>query len=307
MRVVATALDLLLDREVKAASLLIANSSRNALYGALVAMARRVPLVVHLRDRVEKPFLGTFGYFAMTRLVLPVAAGVVSNSEATLVTARPFLRTSTATVVAPSPIGWSGPELHPKVLQEASRPLVVGMIARLAPWKGQDLLIRAFASAFPAEDSVLRLVGGTSFGGEQFEKELRELAAELGVQHRVQLTGHVDDPLIAARSLDICVQYSVRPEPLGQNVLQYLALGKALLVADEGGPAEWVNDRVNGLKVRPRDSEALAAALRLLVGDPALLEEIRRGARETQVPTDEQVASVLENFYRKVALGGPSN
>ncbi len=60
------------------------------------------------------------------------------------------------------------------------------------------------------------------------------------------------------------MQYSTRPEPLGQNVLQYLAAGRATIVADEGGPTEWVDDGMNGLRVAPRDAVSLAHALQLL-------------------------------------------
>ena len=66
---------------------------------------------------------------------------------------------------------------------------------------------------------------------------------------------------------DVAVQFSTRPEPLGQNVLQYLAAGCAVVVADEGGPAEWIEDGVNGLRVTPRDVGALAEALRALDAD----------------------------------------
>ena len=77
---------------------------------------------------------------------------------------------------------------------------------------------------------------------------------------------------------DIAVQASLRPEPLGQNVLQYLAAGLPTIVADEGGPAEWIEDEVNGIRVAPRDARALSAALRRLAGDSDLRARIAAAA-----------------------------
>jgi glycosyltransferase involved in cell wall biosynthesis len=285
-------------REYRRAGLIDANSARAAAYGALAVRGSRKPFVVHLRDTVDVAALGNAGYALMSRVVLPRADGVVANSRMTLETAMPFLRSGAVTAVIPSASGLRPVSTDPGAREPG--PLRIGMLARIDPWKGQALLIEAFAAAF-AEDAVLEIAGSAPFGHERHADELRELAERFGVADRVVMLGHVDDIGTLLVRWDVAVQYSTRPEPLGQNVLQYLAAGRAVVVADEGGPVEWVDDGVNGLRVPPRDTAALADALRRLAADPALRRRLATSAATTPgLLTDAEVAAAHGRFYAEI-------
>jgi len=282
----------------RTADLVDANTARAAAYGALAARTSRVPFVVHLRDMTDPDAIGRAGYALMTRLVLPRADGVIANSRATLDTATPFLRRGARTVVIPSA---AGIERRTADARPAGGPLKIGMLARIDPWKGQELLLRAFAQALGDSEARLVLPGDAPFGHEAYGRHLRALAGELGVGDRVDFPGHVDDIIGALAGWDIAVQASVRPEPLGQNVLQYLAAGRAVVVAGEGGPAEWVTDGVNGLVVAPRDVDALADALGRLAADDALRGLLAAGAAATPgLLDDAAVAAAHAAFYAEV-------
>jgi glycosyltransferase involved in cell wall biosynthesis len=117
----------------------------------------------------------------------------------------------------------------------------------------------------------------------------------------VEFLGHVDDVGAVLEGWDVAVHYATRPEPLGQNVLQYLASGAATIVADEGGPAEWVVDDENGVRVTPRDVPAHATALRRVGADAAL--RARLGAAAAATPgllDDAGVAARHAEFYERV-------
>lgn len=182
-----------------------------------------------------------------------------------------------------------------------TRPLRIGMLARIDPWKGQALLLEAFARALGEADAVLELAGAPLFGHADHLDELRDRARALGIADRVVFAGHLDRPAEALARWDVAVSYSTRPEPLGQNVLQYLAAGCATVVAGEGGPAEWVSDGRNGLVVAPRDIDALAAALRRLAEDLGLRARLSAAASATPgLLTDAEVAAAHADFYRAV-------
>ncbi|MGN6219657.1 MAG: glycosyltransferase [Microbacterium sp.] len=282
----------------RTADLVDANSARSAAYGALAVTLSRRPFVVHLRDTVDQAALGGVGHRIMSRLVLPRADGVVANSQTTLQTALPYLRERAATAVIPSASGLRAPSAVPAAREPG--PLRIGMLARIDPWKGQELLIEAFASAF-VDDTVLELAGSAPFGHDTHRDELRLLAERLGIADRLVMLGHVEDIDALLTRWDIAVQCSTRAEPLGQNVLQYLSAGRAVIVADEGGPVEWVQHRVNGLRVPPRDVGALAAALQALAADPALRERLATGAAATPgLLTDAEVARAHARFYAEV-------
>jgi glycosyltransferase involved in cell wall biosynthesis len=284
----------------RTADIVHANTSRAACYAALAAWTSRMPLVVHLRDMIEVDALGLPGHRLMTRVVLPRADGVIANSRTTLESALPYLRRGVEAAVIPSASG-----LRRGIPRGAgSAPMRFGMLARIDPWKGQDLLIDAFAQAFPDGDETLELAGGAPFGHDDHVTALNRRAQALGIGDRVLFPGHVSDVETLLSTWDAGVQASLRPEPMGQNVLQYLAAGLPTIVADEGGPVEWVRDGENGLRFAPRDAAALAAALRRLADDSALRTRTSAAAVETPgLLTDTEVAAAQGAFYRKVVVG----
>ena len=289
-----------MDRGFRTADIVDANTARSAAYGAIAARTSSVPFVIHLRDFVDADSLGRFGRLAMSRLALPRADGVVANSRATLESAKPFLRADALTAVIPSASGL-GRVPAAQRRRSSGQPLRVGMLARIDPWKGQVLLLEAFAAAFGDGDERLEFAGSALFGHDRFVAELRARADELGLGDRVEFLGQVDDIEPLLHRWDIGVQSSLRPEPLGQNVLQYLAAGLPSIVADEGGPAEWIENGRNGIRVAPRDRVALTDALRQLAGDGAMRARIATAAARTPgLLTDAEVVEAHGEFYRKI-------
>ncbi|MGW9183401.1 glycosyltransferase family 4 protein [Agromyces sp. NPDC055661] len=287
-----------LQREFRTADLVDANTARAAAYGALAARFSRVPFVVHVRDMTDRDALGRTGHFLMRRVILPRADGIISDTHPPLDSARPYLKPDALMSVIPSASGIRLREAPPVRTQGGLR---VGMLARIDPWKGQRVLLDAFAEAFAGTDARLEFAGAAPFGHEDFLAELQDRAAELGVADQVVFHGHVDDVDALIEEWDVAVQASTRPEPLGQNVLQYLAAGRAVVVADEGGPTEWVHDGVNGLQFPARDVQGLAAVLRRLDADPALRQRLGVGAASTPGLLDDvEVAEAHATFYNEV-------
>lgn len=277
MRMVGQAVVTRMHPAVRRSDLVAANSTRSAAYGALALSASRKPFVVHLRDIIAPDSLGTLGHLMMTRIILPRADGVIANSRSTLATAEPYLRAEAVRAVIPSASG-----LQTRTHEHRTDgPLRIGILARVDPWKGQKQVIQAFAQAFPHGDAILEIAGAALFQHDSYADELTALVRDLGLTDRVRFLGHVEDVDSLLARWDIGVQASQRAEPLGQNVLQYLAAGLATVVAGEGGPAEWVDDGKNGLVVPPRDVEALADALRRLGDQPALRAQLSAVATRT--------------------------
>jgi glycosyltransferase involved in cell wall biosynthesis len=283
----------------RTADLVDANTARAAAYGGLAACSSRVPFVVHIRDMIDAEALGRTGHLLMTRVVLPRAVGVVADTVPSLDSARPYLKPDAIARVIPSASGLSRRRMPRPA--GTDRTLRVGMLARIDPWKGQRLLLDAFAEAFGGTDARLEFAGDAPFGHDGFLAELRARAEDLGIADRVAFLGHVDAVDARLAQWDIAVQASTRAEPLGQNVLQYLAAGCATVVADEGGPTEWVADDVNGLRVPPRDIRSLANALERLGSDAALRERLGAAAAATPgLLDDAEVAAEHAAFYANV-------
>jgi len=275
------------------------NSLKSGVYGALAARAAGVPLVWHLRDRIAEDYLPRSAVSAMRTFIAAMADGVIANSTATLTT-LPARARARGTAI---PDSVDGPD--PGVQGEhASTPpgaATFGMLGRIAPWKGQDLFLRAFAAAFPAGDERAVLVGVPMFGEDDHERELRDLVQRLGLDGRVEFRGFREDIWRELASFDVLVHASLIPEPFGQVVIEGMAAGLAVIAADEGGPAEVIADGETGRLFASRDPDALAAVMRALAADPAARRRLGRAAREAARDYDPRaLAGRFEEAYESV-------
>ena len=109
VRLVAQAFATRMHRAFRRADLVDANTARAAAYGALAARLSRVPFVVHVRDMTDADALGRTGRFLMTRVILPRADGIISDTHPPLDSARPYLRPRCARERDPERIGHPTP------------------------------------------------------------------------------------------------------------------------------------------------------------------------------------------------------
>ncbi|MFE3317753.1 glycosyltransferase family 4 protein [Nocardia sp. NPDC059195] len=242
------------------ADVVVAESTKALVLGAVAARRARVPLVWQVHDRVSPDYFGKLPALAIRVLARLVCRGQLANSRATAAT----LPAGPATAIA-----YPGVELPAAPAVPRTRPAaaaVVVVVGRLSPWKGQDVFLRAIAALRVRPGRVV-LVGGTFFGEEPYRAQLEKLAAELGVA--AEFTGHVDDPAEYLTAADILVHCSVLPEPFGQVVVEGMAAGCAVVAATPGGPAEIIRTGIDGLLVPGGDVAALTAALETLLHDPA--------------------------------------
>jgi glycosyltransferase involved in cell wall biosynthesis len=270
------------------------NSLKSGVYGSLAAKAAGVPLVWHLRDRIADDYIPRAAVRAMRGFIAGVADGVIANSTATLETLPS--RTRPRAWVIPDSVAAS---THPHT--PGTGPATFGMLGRIAPWKGQDLFLRAFAAAFGAGDERAVIVGTPMFGEEAYEQQLRDLVAQLGLAGRVEFRGFREDVWRELASFDVLVHASIIPEPFGQVVLEGMAAGLAVIAPDEGGPAAVLADGQTGRLFRSRDPDSLAAAMAALCADAA--ERRRLGSAAQRAAEDyrpEVVAEQLERAYERV-------
>ena len=142
---------------------------------------------------------------------------------------------------------------------------VVMLPGRLTSWKGQAVLVAAL-SLLPG---VMGVLVGSDQGRHRYRARLLRLAARLGVSARLRLVGECADMPAALALADVVVHASVRPEAFGRVVIEAQAMGRPVIAADLGGPAETVTDGVTGWRVPPADAVALAGAIRAVLALPA--------------------------------------
>jgi glycosyltransferase involved in cell wall biosynthesis len=273
------------------------NSLKAGVYGSVAAKLAGIPVIWHVRDRISEDYLPPAAVKLVRRMSSHLATAIVANSRATMAT----LGAPTKPIVIYSVL----PEVVSAVPQrerEAGAPLTFGIVGRLAPWKGQDLFLRAFANAFPDGDERAVVIGGALFGEDDYARSLADAASELGVSERVEFRGHRADVWDELSRLDVLVHASLTPEPFGQVVLEGMAAGVPVIAAGAGGPAEMIDDGVTGLLYEPRDVTDLADSM-IRLRDETLRARLAAAARQglgRYSPT--VVAAQLQELYEQVLV-----
>jgi glycosyltransferase involved in cell wall biosynthesis len=161
-----------------------------------------------------------------------------------------------------------------------STPLI-GMVARIAHWKGHRLFLEAAAqihAALPAARFVV--VGEAVTPGDQALKgELLALRARLGLEQVVHFAGLRRDMAQVMAALDFFVLPSLQPEPWGFVTLEAMATGKPVVATRQGGPLEMIVEGESGYFVDPLDPADLAARLLALVRAPEAAKAMGLAAR----------------------------
>lgn len=162
-------------------------------------------------------------------------------------------------------------------------------VARLAPQKGLDTLVRA-AAAVELPGLVWLLAGDGPL-----EQDVRTQAEQAGAPVRV-LGRREDVPELVAAA-DVVVSTAVwEGQPLA--VQEALGLGAAVVATDAGGTREVTETAA--VLVPVGDAHALAVAVRDVLTDPARRDGLRAAAlaRAAQLPTPADVRDQLHRVYR---------
>jgi glycosyltransferase involved in cell wall biosynthesis len=219
----------------------------------------------------------------MDRLATAVPARAVGCSSAASAGRQEQLRPRRATfVVHPGvDVAALARDERAALPERASGAVILGMVARLQPWKGQHRFLRALARLRADGHDVQGLiVGGEAHGfSAGYGAELERLCDDLGLTEHVTMTGHVDDAGPYMDVMDVLVSASDN-EPFGIVLLEGMAKGLPVVAVSDAGPREIVAPEDTGLLVPRPDADLLAAALERLVADRGLRERMGAAGRE---------------------------
>jgi glycosyltransferase involved in cell wall biosynthesis len=298
------------------------NSLKADLYGALAGRIAGIPVIWHIRDHIDPSYLPAPAVRLLRSLARTAPTFVIAISESVLEKLFPDpqdRQRQLARRVRVIHDGLAERELTtpppPVSSQWKNTPPRVGIVGRFVAWKGQHIFLQAAQhlqisrkpgdnGTVPASitpDAVFVLVGKPMFGEDEYEAELRSMAAPLG--DTVQFLGFRSDVPAVLRELDIFVHASVTPEPFGQVVIEAMAEGVPVIASDGGGVREIIETGVSGLRTPMGDASALAEAIRSLLVDPERAGRLARTAhqRVREHFTASQNARKIEAVYDDLA------
>ncbi|MGN6473280.1 MAG: glycosyltransferase family 4 protein [Mycobacteriales bacterium] len=278
------------------------------LSASVLAAAANVPAVMTLHDRrlfgACEHRLGTphrlveaAGAAAVLRGARRHLAAAIGVSDAVSELARAAGLPAVATVPVPvaEPVG---------VLVPAAQCRDVLVIARLAPDKGIDVVIDAFAAAAGGGGRSRLLIAGDGPQRDALMRRARPLGSD------VVFLGWLDELELSAQlgRSRVVVVASVpgrRPEGSSLAAVEAAAHGRAVIGCDDPAVAEVVSSLGAGPIVPAGDAGALAEELRRILADDDMVasyaEAAVRGAKPHAVAA---VAAATREVYRNAVSAG---
>ncbi|MBW6396488.1 glycosyltransferase family 4 protein [Roseomonas sp. HJA6] len=284
-------------------AILHTNDMRSNLLGWMIRRVRRVPWIAHVHGWLGNTHSGRHRlYEEVDRRLVPGADLVLvgSNAMAEEVSRAGARRVGIVTngVAADDPAAYAEQGATIRDAVAPSGGLVVGVLGRLHPGKGQALLIEAVARLRAQGLDVTALVVGDGPADAQY----RELAANLGMAEHVHFAGLVPEvrPWLAAMDM-LCIPSLKDSMPM--TAMEAMSIAVPVIASRVGELPVAIEHGVSGLIVEVGSVPSLVAAIGRLAGSPE--ERVRFGQagrrRLIQHYSPNAMMRQLEGFCEELA------
>jgi glycosyltransferase involved in cell wall biosynthesis len=178
----------------------------------------------------------------------------------------------------------------------------VGFFSHILPSRGHHVFLDAaalVAKRFPS--ARFYLVGATAAGvADTYLEALQARVDQTPLAGRARMVGPRRDVAPWMAAMDVVVHASLVPEAFGLVIAEGMALGRPVVVADQGATRELVSDGETGYVAHAGDVEDLARVL----GDALVRRNPEVGHRASAVAkarfTPELFGDALERVYESV-------
>jgi glycosyltransferase involved in cell wall biosynthesis len=169
-------------------------------------------------------------------------------------------------------------DFHPNGAVHTGRPRLA-IVANLLPVKGHlDFLDMAHELTSAGIDAEYWIIG-TDVHRSGYQGKLEARTRELGLEKKVSFLGHCRNVPELLKQVDVVVCAS-HVEPFGICLTEAMASAKPVVATRVGGIPEVVEDGVTGILVPPKAPAELARAVRRLLQDPALGQQMGLAGRK---------------------------
>jgi glycosyltransferase involved in cell wall biosynthesis len=284
------------------------NSLKADLIGGLAARLAGIPVVWHVRDRIESDYLPGLVVKVFRFLCRTIPNFVIANSSATLGTLHLVGKRGGLAIASRIDLASFTGVVHdgceverlPRPRMRRGEATRIGLIGRISPWKGQHIFIQAAALLHARYPSArFEIIGAPLFAEQEYERKLHGLCEDLGVGAAVEFAGFVDNVSSRLAQLDIVVHASTVGEPFGQVIIEGMAEQKPVVATNGGGVPEIVVHGETGLLVPMGDAVAMADAIDFLLKNPEAASQMGLRGRERALSlfTIQKTARKVEGVY----------
>ncbi|MFN6525227.1 glycosyltransferase [Nostoc sp. ChiSLP03a] len=284
--------------------LIYANTQKALVVGALASFFSRRPLVYHLHDILSTEHFSTTNLRIAVNLANHFASLVIANSQASQ---SAFIQAGGRSNIIEVVYNGFNPKIYQtdesdiKQLQQQlgfKGKFVVGHFSRLAPWKGQHILIDALTKC--PHNVIAILVGDALFGEQDYAHKLNQQVSELGLENRVKFLGFRSDIPQLMAACNLVAHTSTSPEPFGRVIVEAMLCGKPVVAAKAGGAMELVEHGLNGFLVTPGEPQELAEVIITCLQETEITATIAKNARISASQRFDM--TVINNYIAKLLV-----
>jgi glycosyltransferase involved in cell wall biosynthesis len=184
-----------------------------------------------------------------------------------------------------------------KELNIAEDAFVISFIGRMTAQKDPFTLIKAFKEVLASNPGAVLLMIGD---GELKEKAI-ELTRELGIEKSVVFQKFRSDVADVLSSSDVfCLPSLWEGFPIA--LLEAMAMRKAVIATEVDGSVEIIQNKKNGLLIKPQNIQMLADVIKELMSNNSLRNELAAAAQQTILNDFDvkKMAKKIENVYLNV-------
>ena len=282
---------------------------RNLLHGSIAARLAKTPFVVN-------SFLGLGSLFSGSSLILNILSKII------LFSLRYFHRAKNTRVIVQndadkeiilqnvlldesrlSIVRGSGVDVHTYYpAPEPPGTLLAVLASRMLAEKGVHEFVEA-AALLKNEGTDIRMALVGSPDPKNPSSVPESTLSEWNRRAGVEWWGHREDMGKVWRGCHIAVLPTYYKEGLPRSLLEAASCARPLVATEIPGCRDILKDRVNGLSVAPRDSKALADAIKRLAGDAGLRRKMGVAGRRIvkREFSDEIVIGKILELYEHMS------
>jgi glycosyltransferase involved in cell wall biosynthesis len=260
------------------------HSSLDAWLGAIAARIGRKKIVRtrHLSTNIRKGLNSRILYNSFADVVVTTSSMIVPVicEQAGISSSRCFC---VPTGVEAIEVVKEDVKLFRESLGVGRNDFLIGTACVVRSWKGIQDLMRA-AEMLKSHSNIRWVIVG---GG--YLDQYRDL---IDLKNILTFTGHLENPHIPIRAMDVFTLLSTAHEGISQAALQAAYQMRPLITTPIGGLPEVCIDGATGLHVPPHSPEKVAQAVLKLIENPSMRERFGKAGR----------ALVEENFMMEHTL-----
>jgi glycosyltransferase involved in cell wall biosynthesis len=188
----------------------------------------------------------------------------------------------------------TGIAFQPATPVKKGKHFVITSIARLAPRKGHDILLKAIARIQHELKQVEIWIVGEGVMRESLEKEVEKL----GIRNVIFFGRRTDIAELLASSTIYVLPTLNDNFPIA--IIEAMFAGKAIITTNCGGIVEMIHPGETGLLCEPGNVEQLVQALQILLTDESLRTKLGKQAQvyAQEHFTQEKMATKMERIYK---------